>query len=275
MAVSSKPISVLVIGLADRDARSLEADDGLEVDRLDGFPAAPRPADVLVLALDGVAPLEAIGRARVAAPDAGIVVVTSRDGAADGAIALHAGAEEHLVLDDTFAVLLPRAVRYASKANWLRRNLSTVDDTTGLPNLRGFAPIADHQLRVADRGEQPVVFVFVRLEDFERRRREDGANEAEALAREAAAVVLEAVRDADVPARIGADTFAVLLTGDAAGAESLVLSRLVEAIAVRDADRETPRSLALSVGTARYAPGSGVRLAEILESATRGLATHP
>ncbi|HEX6844014.1 MAG TPA: GGDEF domain-containing protein [Actinomycetota bacterium] len=272
--MSATPISVLAIGLADDDLRSLDADEGVEVERMDALPDDPHAADVLVLALADGAPLEAVGRARAAAPDAGIVVVTSPADAADGSIALHAGAEEHLVLDDAFAILLPRAVRYASKANWLRRNLSTVDEITELPNLRGFAPIAEHQLRVADRGEQPVVFVFVRLEDFARRRREEGATQADALVRDAAAVVLEAVRDADVPARIASDTFAVLLTGDATGAESLVLSRLVEAIAVHDAARETPRSLALSVGTARYEPGSGLGLAEILESATRGLAAR-
>jgi hypothetical protein len=64
----------------------------------------------------------------------------------------------------------------------------------------------------------------------------------------------------------------VLLTGDAKGAESLVLSRLVEAMAVHDASLPVPRALSLSVGTARYEPGSGASLSDILVSATRGLA---
>ena len=59
-------------------------------------------------------------------------------------------------------------------------------------------------------------------------------------------LVLEAVRDADVPARISEDTFCVLLTGEARGAEALVLSRLVEAIAVNDARLgSAPAALAL------------------------------
>ena len=40
-----------------------------------------------------------------------------------------------------------------------------MDEATELPNLRGFAAIAEHYVRMADRLGQPVVFVFVRLED--------------------------------------------------------------------------------------------------------------
>ena len=87
-------------------------------------------------------------------------------------------------------------------------------------------------------------------------------------------MILQAVRDSDLPARIAPDTICVLLTGSADGAESLVLSRLVEAIATHDARREHPRALSLGVGTARYEPGSGTTLAEILESAVRGLSSH-
>jgi diguanylate cyclase (GGDEF)-like protein len=183
---------------------------------------------------------------------------------------MHAGAEDHLVRGSIPAGLLPRAVRYAVGMRRLRAELGTQDDVTGLPNLRGFQPIAEHHLRMADRAGTPVVFVFVRIEDGEA---EPGAD-ALAIAREAASIVLEAVRGSDVPARIAADTFCILLTGDAVGAETLVLSRLVEAIAVHNARRHRPRPLELSVGSALYEPGSTdgpSTLAQILEQADRRL----
>ena len=123
---------------------------------------------------------------------------------------------------------------------------------------------------MADRLGQPGIFVFVRLDDHDEVLRTDGPAAADELARDAAEVILEAVRDSDIPARIAPDTICVLLTGDAEGAESIVLSRLVEAIASRDTSRPSPRSLSLGVGTARYEPGSGAQLAEILSSAVRG-----
>jgi diguanylate cyclase (GGDEF)-like protein len=266
-------VSVLLVGVDPAGDVALARDGGFAVRLADDIAAAGTiDEDAIVLALGGTRPLDALRAARAAAPDAAIVVVTDADHAADGAIGVHAGAEDHLVLDDLFAHLLPRAVRYAVAIRQVRSELSTVDQATELPNLRGFAPIAEHHLRMADRTEHPVVFVFIRLDDHARLHDEEGHERAEALAKEAADVVLEAVRDADVPARIAPDTIAVLLTGEAAGAETVVLSRLVEAIALQDARRADPRALALSVGTARYEPKSGAGLAEILSSAMRGLA---
>lgn len=267
----TKPISVLLVGLPEAAERALDQDDDVMVRRVGSVGELdPQIAvDAVVLALSGSAPLEALRSIRAVAPDAAVIVVTGTAGAADAAVALHAGADDHVVDDATFDVVLPRSVRYATSLRRMRRRLATVDEVTGLPNLRGFAPIAEHHLRMADRLAVPVVFVFVRFDDPSQL---TDPVEGEELARDAAQIVLEAVRDADVPARIALDTLCVLLTGDATGAETLVLSRLVEAIAVHDAARDRSRSLSLSVGTARYEPGSGSGLAEILEGAARGLA---
>jgi len=274
----AEALSVLLVGLDQPVADALAREDGLTVRNVDSLaaiePGSAAEADAIVLALGDEGPLDAVRAVRAAAPDAAIVVVTSADRVADGAIAVHAGAEDHVVRDEAFSLLLPRALRYATAMRRMRRELLTVDDVTALPNLRGFAPIAEHHLRMSDRAAHPVTFVFVRLDDYDRRCREEGALEANTLARDAASVVLEAVRESDVPARIAPDTICVLLTGDATGAESLVLSRLVEAMAIHDAGREAPRSLALSVGSARYEPGTGSGLAEVLESAVRGLAAR-
>ena len=272
----TEPISVVLVGLTDGEAAAIAEDDGFVVTRKpDVTSAETDPSiDAVVLALGGTGPLDAIRDARRIAPEAAIVVVTDASHAADGTVAVHAGAEDHLLRDATLAALLPRAVRYATGLQRARRELSTMDDATKLPNLRGFAAIADHYVRMADRLGQTAVFVFVRLEDYDDTLRSDGLDAADDLARDAAEVILEAVRDSDLPARIAPDTICVLLTGSADGAESLVLSRLVEAIATHDAKREHPRALSLGVGTARYEPGSGTTLAEILESAVRGLSSH-
>lgn len=271
-----EPLSVLLVGLTDDEASAIAEDDGFVVARVpDIDSAAPDPmTDAVVLALDGSGPLDALNGARRIAPEAAVVVVTDASHAADGTVAVHAGAEDHLLRDATLSALLPRAVRYAAGMQRARRELSTVDEATKLPNLRGFAAIAEHYVRMADRLGQPAVFVFVRLDDHDELLRTEGPDAADELARDAAAVILEAVRDSDLPARIAPDTICVLLTGTAEGAESLVLSRLVEAIATHDARRQHPRALSLGVGTARYEPGSGTTLAEILESAVRGLSTH-
>jgi GGDEF domain-containing protein len=256
-------VTVMFVGLGAAFAAELADDERFDVgtaETLDELDREHAP-DAVVVAIDGRGPLELIGSARELAPDAAVVVVTEADREADGAVALHAGADDHLVLGSIPEGLLPRAIRYAVSIRRLRRELATTDDVTGLPSLRGFAPIAEHHLRMADRSRSPVVFLFVRLE----------GEVADDAAKEAAEVLLEAVRDADLPARITDDTFAVLLTGDAVGAETLVLSRLVEAIAVHNANQDPPRPLSLAVGSALYDPEDAATLAQILETAGRRL----
>jgi diguanylate cyclase (GGDEF)-like protein len=261
----SDTVDVLLVGVPADAERALDRDGGFRL-RAASDLADVGPADAVVVSLDGAAPLDAIRAVRASAPEAAVVVVTQPSSEADGTIARHAGAEEHLVADATLAALLPRAIRYAVEIRRLRKELATTDDVTGLPNLRGFVPIAEHHLRMADRTDQPVIFVFVRFDEA------TTAPDPDELAVDAANVVLEAVRASDVPARISADTFCVLLAGSTDGAETVVLSRLVEAIAVHDARRDRPRSLSLSVGTARYEPGSGTPLSLIAEAAERRMA---
>jgi diguanylate cyclase (GGDEF)-like protein len=266
------PIVVLVVSKRDEDLQGeLAQEEGFIVDRaewLDGDAAAAN-VDAVVLSLTGGAPLEALGALRARAPDAAVIVITDQANATDGTVALHAGADDHLVRGAIPSGLLPRAIRYAVGLHRLRRDLATQDDETGLPNLRGFAPIAEHHLRMADRAKTPVVFLFVRLEGLDQAA---PTGDTADVARDAASVLLEAVRDADVPARIARGTFCVLLTGEARGAEAVVLSRLVEAIAVHDARSDHPRSLSLSVGSALYDPEHPSDLEQILSTADRRLA---
>ena len=178
------PIRALVVGIDDELQRELTNEEGFTVDRaerLDG--SAPTDVTAVVLSLAGE-PLEALASVRAHAPAAAVVVITGPENAADGTVAMHAGADDHLVRGSIPPGMLPRAVRYAVTVRRLRRELATQDDETGLPNLRGFAPIAEHHLRMADRSHAPVVFLFVRLEgQRQRRRRERGGRSRGAGAR--------------------------------------------------------------------------------------------
>lgn len=260
-------VTVALVGVDAALAEELENDEGVDVRRavasVDELPNDEH-VDAVVVALNGQGPLELLESLRSTQPEAAVIVVTEAGRETDGAVAMHAGAEDHLMRGSMPEGLLPRAVRYAVSIRRLRRELGTTDEVTGLPNLRGFVPIAEHHLRMADRSRDPVVFLFVRIEG------EVSPDDV----RETAEVLLDAVRDADLPARITDDTFTVLLTGDAAGAESLVLSRLVEAIAVHNSKQDPPRPLSLSVGSALYEPEAPSTLSQILETAGRRLHEH-
>jgi diguanylate cyclase (GGDEF)-like protein len=249
--------------------------DGFELARITEL-AALGPGsdqDAVIVALDDIGPLEALETLRLKTPAAAVLVLTAAGDEAAGAVAIHAGAEDHLVRGSIADGLLPRAVRYAVDRRRLRRELATIDERTRLPNLRGFVAIAEHQLRMADRAGTPVVLLFVRFEAADATT-PSGNHGSDDLAVDAAEVLISAIRDADLPARIAEDTFCVLLSGDARGAEVAVLSRLVEAIAVHDATSADPRPLALLVGSAIYDPADPAGLEDLLEAAEAGLHPH-
>lgn len=267
-------IRVLLVGTGEGFGAELEG-DGFTLARISDL-ASLGPGsdqDAVIVALDALGPLEALETLRLKTPAAAVLVLTGADNEADGAVALHAGAEDHLVRGSIADGLLPRAVRYAVERRRLRRELATIDERTQLPNLRGFVAIAEHQLRMADRARTPVVLLFVRFEvaGGETAGTPETADE---VAVDAAEVLLSAIRDADLPARIAEDTFCVLLTGDARGAEVAVLSRLVEAIAIHDARSDRPRAMALSVGSAIYDPAEPVGLEDLLDAAAAGMRPH-
>jgi diguanylate cyclase (GGDEF)-like protein len=268
-------LTVLLVGLDRAIEDELAGEDGFAVESAVSLPEGLEHVltpDAVVVSLDGIGPIETVGRIHAHAPDAAVLVVTDPSNEADGSVARHAGAEDHLVLGAMPRGLLARAVRYAIEHRRMQRELSTTDPVTGIPNIRGFGAIAEHHLRMADRSKRPVVFLFVRLDGFVETLSNDGAAGAAEAAKDAAEVLIEAVRESDVPARVAPDTFCVLLTGEAGGAETLVLSRLVEAIAVHNTRSDQPRVLSLSVGSSLYDPEHPASLEQILESAGRHLA---
>jgi diguanylate cyclase (GGDEF)-like protein len=271
--LGSDAIRVLLVGTGDEFGAELATDD-FDVARVADL-ASIGPGsdqDAVIVALDPPGPLEALEILRLKSPAAAVLVLTDPDREADGAVALHAGADDHLVRGAIATGLLPRAVRYAVERRRLRRELATVDEVTRLPNLRGFVAIAEHQLRMADRAGTPVVLLFVR---FGGRTDEAGPVAADDLAREATEVLLSAIREADLPARIADDTFCILLAGDATGAEVTVLSRLVEAIAVHEARTPRPEPLEIEVGSAIYDPARPIGLEQLIRTARARMRPHP
>lgn len=266
-------IRVLLVGTGEGFGSDLER-DGFEVSRIPDLAALGPGSDQdgVIVALDDVGPLEALETLRLKTPAAAVIVLTTAGNEADGAVALHAGADDHLVRGSVADGLLPRAVRYAAERRRMRRELATIDESTRLPNLRGFVAIAEHQLRMADRAGTPLVLLFMRFNE------DEGAattpTDVDEHAVEAADVLISAIRDADLPARIAEDTFCVLLAGDARGAEVTVLSRLVEAIAVHDAKTTHTRPISLSIGSAIYDPADPVALEDLLDAAEGGMRPH-
>lgn len=258
-------VRVLAIGhdpgnLGDGIELELAADASSAIERLtDGG------IDVLLVSTadpEGASGIEAL---RTAEPDIPIVALVPQESA--GAEALRRGAYDYVVLGAPIEVLR-RAVRYATRLHQMEgaiRRRQITDEVTGLHNARGFEQLARHHLRLSDRSKEPVVLVFFRLDDMKTSTEQEGRR----LLVDTAQVLAEAARDSDVLARVGDDAFCALLTGGAEGAEALVLSRFVEAVAVRNTRHDQVEPLAISVGAARYDPEHPSTLDELIAEADR------
>jgi diguanylate cyclase (GGDEF)-like protein len=199
---------------------------------------------------------------RERAPDVPVIAVAEEAG--DLGAALRAGASDVLP-PDAAAETIVRSLRYATSLQKVEAELrrhQTADELTGLFNSRGFELLAGHHLRLADRSKQPVIIVFVRLDLPE-------GEPDEASIAGVAELIRSAVRASDVAARVGSDAFCVLLAGATSGTESIVLERIVEAVAERNARTGLDAGPPVSLGSATYDPERPVSLHDLIAEADR------
>jgi len=220
--------------------------------------------DVVVTSLDlpDATGTDVIVSLRERAPDVPVIVVG--DALAEPMDAFEAGASD-VVPADAAADLVARAVRYAATLRKVEaglRRFQAFDELTGLLNTRGFDLLANHHFRLADRSKNPVLIVFLRVD-------EGGESPGDAAVADAATVVSSAVRVSDVVARVDSGAFCVLLPGAEPGSEPIVLERIIEAVASHNADTGHETGPSLSVGAASYDPEHPVPLEGLIAAADR------
>jgi diguanylate cyclase (GGDEF)-like protein len=262
-ATAEPELSVLAVGI---DPGSIE---GCFVERADDMLGAlahlsDGGIDVVFasLHLPDASGSDVVVSLRERAPDVPIIAVAEEPG--DLGAALRAGASDVLPPDaatDTVA----RAIRYATSLQKVEAELrrhQTVDERTGLFNSRGFELLAGHHLRLADRSKHPVVIVFVRVDV-------PAGTSVDAAIADAAELIRSTVRASDVAARVGVDAFCVLLAGAISGSETIVLERIVEAVAGRNARSGQEAGPPISLGSATYDPEHPTSLQDLIAEADR------
>lgn len=127
--------------------------------------------------------------------------------------------------------------------------LSTRDELTGLYNRRGFAGLADHRLKVAQRQDGGVTLLFADLDNLKTVNDTLGHLAGDRIIRDAARLLSKACRESDVVARLGGDEFAILLADSAVGAAAGVIARIEQQISRHNAGGGPALSLSVGVGS--------------------------
>jgi diguanylate cyclase (GGDEF)-like protein len=170
-------------------------------------------------------------------------------------------------------VIALAAEQIAALQDDLRRS-AAVDPLTHLNNRRGFMPIAEHQLRLAQRTREPVALVFLDVDGLKHVNDTLGHASGDTLISEAAMVLRTTFRASDLLARLGGDEFCVLLRGDSALGADEAVERLQQAVNVINAEEGRTFNLSLSKGIARFDPDDPVSLDNLLEKADGQMYAH-
>lgn len=147
------------------------------------------------------------------------------------------------------------------------RALSLVDQLTGLSNRRGFLLLAEQHLKMVNRTKQGMLLIFADVDDLKRINDTMGHQVGDLALTEAAAALRESFRESDIIARFGGDEFAIVAIEADKDSAHILARRLRENLAARNARADRRYTLAMSLGMARYDPGSPCTLDELLARA--------
>lgn len=169
------------------------------------------------------------------------------------------------------------SIRDVTEVVRLRRNLEDLartDELTGLFNRRGFLALCERHLRLADRHASGVLVLFVDLDGLKRINDTHGhAAGDEAIVRVAIALK-STVRGTDVVGRVGGDEFAVAALDVPEADVPAVRGRVARILHALGGGPGSDYDVQVSLGAARYEPGSGRTVASLLAAADDDMYRH-
>ncbi len=151
------------------------------------------------------------------------------------------------------------------------RNLSLTDELTGLYNQRGFAALAEQQLRAARRTGQIFSLLYADMDGLKQINDTYGHQEGSQALQKLAEILKKTFREADTIARIGGDEFAILLIDTTPSSVKIPLARLDELLLNYNMRESHDYQLSLSVGAVCVNPVDRRSLAELLMKADQAM----
>jgi two-component system cell cycle response regulator len=223
---------------------------------------------LLVGADNKLGEFESVSLLHTFAPDLPIIVLIGNDdGPGVEMVSLQEGVQDYLTRADVERNLLMRAVRRAIERARMQstlRQLTLVDDLTGLYNRRGFLTLASHQLQLARRSERAFALIFGDLDGLKSINDTLGHLHGNRAIEEMAAIFKESFRASDIVSRLGGDEFCALMVNATTRTADLAHARLVDRLRTRNAQPGTRFALSFSIGALFCDAGEGRSLDELL-----------
>lgn len=142
--------------------------------------------------------------------------------------------------------------------------VSTVDELTGMLNLRGFHQFAEKLLKISARSGTPLSLVYV---DVLNPRGVSTPTDREHFLKQVSETINQTFRQSDVLARIGSARFCALLPENSDHASETATARLQTAIRAWNMEPDIPFHLDVVASGARFDPANPASLEELMTRA--------
>lgn len=208
------------------------------------------------------------------APPMPIVILTGLDDEMLAIKAVQMGAQDYLVKGQVDGSLLSHAIRYGIGRDQLLvklRNLSLIDELTGLYNRRAFFKFAKQYFKLASREERGIWLLFGDFDELKRINDAMGHNEGDQALIDTANVIKKTFRESNIIARIGGDEFAVLAIGAHKDSLNALTTRLQKNLEVHNTKNNDHYELSLSIGAAYYDPECPCSIEELIVQADKSM----
>jgi len=216
--------------------------------------------------------METFLKVRKQVPNVPIIVQSHLDDESVAVGTVKQGAQDYLIKSDMDANLLTRSIRYAIERQRLLeeiRNLSLIDELTGLYNRRGFTTLAEKQLKIAKRAGERMHFIFIDLDALKEINDRWGHTQGDCALQEIAGILRETFRESDIVARVGGDEFCVLARESHRKNSRVLTARLLANIEERNRITDSPYQLSVSLGIVHSNPKTPCTPSDLLHKADR------
>jgi diguanylate cyclase (GGDEF)-like protein/PAS domain S-box-containing protein len=196
-------------------------------------------------------------KVRELAFDIPIIILTGNEDRDLALKALQAGAQDFVPKDELGPTLLSRSISYALERHQLQKQLietSITDDLTGLYNRRGFTTISEQQVRLAQRTQQKLLYLFIDLDGLKKINDAHGHPAGDKALQSVAQILQKSFRNSDILGRVGGDEFSVLAVETDRNDINILLNRLRTNIEEFNRTGCEDFKLSLSVGISEWMP---------------------
>lgn len=217
---------------------------------------------------------ETFHRVRAQAPHVPIVIMTEFEDEVFAIRAVRMGAQDYLVKGQVNGKLLERVIHYAVERNHVRnglRDLSLLDELTGVYNRRGFFILAKQHFKLAHRTKRGLWLFFVDFDGLKEINDKLGHNEGSRALIDAANILKKSFRESDIIARLGGDEFAVFAIGADRDCLVTLTKDIQKNLKVFNKIQNRHYQLSFSIGTAYFDPQSPCSIDELLVQADKSM----